>query len=68
MKEHRESLMIWADHRFLRPRACGFLPLIGYVDALPFSGPRAIYAGEFDPAIGHFREHLIQEQSSDTLY
>lgn len=62
------ALVVWADNRFLRPRACAFLPVIGCGDAEPFAGPTAVYGGIIEPLATQVRAQLLQEDASEKLY
>ena len=43
-----KPILVWRDFRFHKSRACGFIPLIGCVDSVPFRGPSVTFAGKLD--------------------
>lgn len=57
---NKSLIITWQDFRFSKPRDCGFIPLIGCVDSIPFNVSWAVYAGEFDPEPMTLKETLIE--------
>ncbi|HQP10688.1 MAG TPA: hypothetical protein PKV41_04825 [Candidatus Omnitrophota bacterium] len=54
-----KPILVWQDLRFHKSRACGYIPVVGCLDATPFRGPTVIYAGELDPSNWQINESII---------
>lgn len=63
MYEDTNLILVWQDFRFHKSRPCGFIPLIGCVDATPFRGPTVVYAGELDATDWHIDESIIKYEN-----
>ena len=62
-----KPLVLWEDLRFLKPRACGYIPLIGCVDSAPLGGPIVIYEGDFDWKKLKLDEQIISKDRDEFI-